>query len=53
MHNSRQSWGWESRPPQILGRGWGRGGSWGSWTGRKILLYLIMYRKCVRKWWLL
>src|SRR6218665_408009 len=22
----------------------------GSWTGRKILLYLIMYRKYVRKW---
>jgi len=25
----------------------------GSWTGREILLYLIMYRKYVRKWWLL
>ena len=25
----------------------------GSWTGREILLYLIMYRKYVRKWFLL
>ena len=25
----------------------------GSWTGREILLYPIMYRKYVRKWWLL
>ena len=25
----------------------------GSWTGRDILLYLIMYRKYVRKWLLL
>jgi len=24
----------------------------GSWTGRKILLYLIMYRKSFRKSWL-
>src|SRR6218665_336611 len=42
--------GWESRP-QILGReSWGsRGGRWGSWTGREILLYLIMYRKYLRK----
>ena len=31
--------------PQILGRG--------SWTVREILLYLIMHRKYVRKWWLL
>jgi len=30
------------RDPQILGGG--------SWTGRKILLYLNMYRKYVRKW---
>ena len=36
-----------SRPP-ILGRVFG-----GSWTGREILLYFIMYRKYVRKWWLL
>ena len=28
------------------------GGSLGSWTGREIL-YLIMYRKYVRKWLLL
>ena len=51
-------------PPQIFGRR-GRGGrsqgacggSWGSWTVRKRLLYLILYRKYmymyVRKWWLL
>src|SRR6218665_273505 len=32
-----------SRPPDF-GQG-GCGG--GSWTGREILLYLIMYRKCV------
>ena len=25
----------------------------GSWMGREILLYLVMYRKYVRKWWLL
>ena len=29
------------------------GGRRGSWTGRKILLYLTMYRKYFRKWWLL
>ena len=32
-------------------------GSWwvteGSWTSREILLYLIMYRKFFRNWWLL
>src|SRR6218665_3067628 len=33
----------EGRDPQILGRG-----SLESWTGREILLYLIMYRKYVR-----
>jgi len=40
---------------QILGRGRGgfAGGREGSWTGREILLYLIMYRKYVRKRWLL
>src|SRR6218665_1517691 len=39
----RQSWGViGGRNPQIL-----RWGSQGSWTGRKILLYLIMYRKIV------
>ena len=31
---------WESRPTQIFSKGSG-----GSWTGREILLYLIMYRK--------
>src|SRR6218665_3739031 len=42
--------------PQSLGRGvvgvagWFARGVVGSWTGRKILLYLIMYRKYVRKW---
>ena len=45
-----------SRPPDFGQGGRGRvaggrrGGSWGSWTGREILLYLIMYRKYVRKW---
>ena len=29
------------------------GESWGSWTGREILLYVIMYWKYVRKRWLL
>src|SRR6218665_3227485 len=39
--------------PRILGRGVaGRlaGGALESWTGREVLLYLIMYRKYVRKW---
>src|SRR6218665_3031507 len=52
--------GAEGRDPYILGRG-GRvavagrvaGGSLGSWTSREILLYLIMYRKYVRKWLIL
>src|SRR6218665_593800 len=35
------------------GRREGRRGSLGSLTGREILLYLIMYRKYVRKWLLL
>src|SRR6218665_3860273 len=37
--------------PQNLGRGswWSQGGRRGSWTGRGILLYLIMYRRYVRK----
>ena len=42
--------GWGRDPPDF-GQG-GRGvvgGSQGSWTGRKILVYLIMYRKYVRK----
>jgi len=42
--------GWGGRDPPDFGQG-GRGGRRGSWTGRKIL-YLIMYRKYVRKWWL-
>src|SRR6218665_701700 len=33
--------------------GWVAGGSLESWTGREILLYLIKYRKYVRKWLLL
>jgi len=37
------------RDPQDFGQG-GHGGIRGSWTGRKILLYLIMYTKYVRKW---
>ena len=36
-----------------VGRRVGRRGSLGLWTGREILLYLIMYRKYVRKWLLL
>src|SRR6218665_3640288 len=44
--------GAEGRDPQILGRVVA-GGSLESWTGREILLYLIMYRKYVRKWLLL
>src|SRR6218665_3427587 len=49
--------GTEGRDPQILGRG-SQGGTQGggsleSWMGREILLYLIMYRKYVRKWLLL
>ena len=41
--------GLEGRDPQILVKGCrgGRRGSWRSWTGREILLYLIMYRKYV------
>ena len=45
----RQSWGLGRRDPPDVGQGvsggsqrWSQGGSW---TGRKILLYLIMYRK--------
>jgi len=37
------------RPPASDFRG-GRGVAEGSWTGRETLLYLIMYRKYVRKW---
>ena len=49
---ARQSWGLRGRFPHILGKGsWEVSG--GSWTGREILLYLFMYRKYVRKWWLL
>src|SRR6218665_2724707 len=48
--------GAEGRGPQIFGRvvaGRVAGGSLESWTGREILLYLIMYTKYVRKWLLL
>src|SRR6218665_506276 len=48
--------GAEGRDTLILGRGSHgglQGGSLESWTGREILLYLIMYRKYVRKWLLL
>src|SRR6218665_736199 len=38
--------------PIFLAGGRG-GGAGGSWTGREILLYVIMYRKYVRKWFLL
>src|SRR6218665_1241647 len=45
--------GAEGRDPHILG--WRVAGrvAGGSLTGREILLYLIMYRKYVRKWLLL
>ena len=43
--------GWRGRDPKILGRG--TLGVAGSHGGREILLYLIMYRRYVRKWWLL
>jgi len=36
---------WGVATSRILGRG--------LWTGREILLYLIMFRKYVRKWWIL
>src|SRR6218665_2264454 len=48
--------GAEGRDPEFVGGGVGgrvAGGSLESWTGREILLYLIMYRKYVRKWLLL
>src|SRR6218665_2546359 len=44
--------GAEGREPQILGSGVA-GGSLESLTGCEILLYLIIYRKYVRKWLLL
>src|SRR6218665_1771052 len=52
----RQSWGfWGVAISQNLGTGvvGNRRDGGGSWMGRKILLYLIMYRKYVRKWCLL
>ena len=57
MHR-RQSWRvGGSRPHRFWaggrGKSQGRKGRRGSWTGRKILLYLIMYRKYFQKWWLL
>src|SRR6218665_2473277 len=53
-----QSWGLRVTTPRFWGvagrvAGRGAGGSLESWTGREILLYLIMYRKYVRKWLLL
>src|SRR6218665_1833397 len=54
-HHRRQSWGLGSRPNPNFGQreSWGVvSGSRGSWTGRKILLYLrgsIMYRKHVQE----
>ena len=36
--------GWVGREPPDFGQ-WGRRGIVGSWTGREILLYLIMYSK--------
>ena len=54
----RQSWGtfWGSRPFRFWAGGHeNRRGSWGRSVGtsRKILFYLIMFKKYVRKWWLL
>src|SRR6218665_3250513 len=45
----RQSWGFGIATPIF----WAGRGCGGSWTGREILLYLIMYRNYVRQWWLL
>jgi len=37
------------RDPRFwAGESWGV--AWGSWTGRETLLYIIIYRKYVRKW---
>ena len=41
--------GWGSRPPDF-GQGSRGGGAGGALTGHKILVYLFMYRKYVRKW---
>src|SRR6218665_3451102 len=51
----RQSWGLRVATPRFWagGRKEGRRGSLESWTGREILIYLIMYWKYVRKWLLL
>ena len=58
LHDQRrQSWGsWGGRDPPDFGHGGLVGGGSqgvvdGSWTGLEILLYLIMYRKYVWKWW--
>src|SRR6218665_3830136 len=50
-----QSWGLRVATPRFWagGRSEGRRGWLESWTGSEILLYLIMYRKYVRKWLLL
>jgi len=45
--------GWGSRPLYFGQGSWVRRGIVRSWTGREILLFLVMYRKYVRKWWLL
>ena len=50
MIQKRQSWGMGGRGPQIFGRGSRRGGRRGDRGGCEILLYLIVYRKYVRKW---
>jgi len=56
LAHRRQSWGLGvSRPPRfwagVMGSQ-GDHGVTGDHGGRETLLYLIMYRKYVRKWWL-
>src|SRR6218665_3022023 len=44
-HRGPQSWGgWGSRSPRFWAgsRGGSQDGSWGSWTGREILFYVII-----------
>src|SRR6218665_319347 len=53
LYYRRQSWGVGGRAPPVLGREVVGRSQGGSWTGHKILVYLIMYRKYVRKWSLL
>jgi len=45
----RQFWGLEVATPTDFGQGVVVVAG-GSWTGREILLYLIMYRKYNREW---